>query len=189
MAMAKGKRLRPDITKEMLEELYCNQSLSLRMVRDIVKVSEGTLRRYLQSFGIHVRNRSEGTKLGFQKGRIKVWSGLKGKKSFGWKGGRCKTALGYVLVYAPEHPRARSAGGTRPYVLEHILVWEQANGRQLPENHIIHHLNGIKDDNRPNNLVAISRSAHRTNTRLALKEKRIRELEAQLAQKEFSLCS
>ncbi len=187
MAMPKGKRLRPDISKEMLEELYSNQGLSLRMLRGKLRIGENTLRRYLRDFGIHVRNRSEGAKLGFQKGRVKVWYGLRGEKSFNWKGGRCKTAPGYVLVYAPEHPRARSAGDRKHYVLEHILVWEQANGRQLPENHVIHHLNGIKDDNRPSNLVAILRSAHRTNTRLVLKEKRIRELEAELAQRRLSI--
>ena len=52
------------------------------------------------------------------------------------------------MVYAPDHPRVRR----RPYVFEHILVMEEMLGRHLYPDETVHHRNGMKDDNRPENL-------------------------------------
>lgn len=74
-----------------------------------------------------------------------------------WKGGRTRASNGYVLVKAPEHPDA----DVRGYVYEHRLVLEQKLGRPLASGEIAHHLNGVKNDNRPENLQsARSRLAH-----------------------------
>jgi hypothetical protein len=56
---------------------------------------------------------------------------------------------GYVMLQAPEHPRAPSGNG---YVFEHILVMEQLLGRYLCRDETVHHRNGVRDDNRPENL-------------------------------------
>ena len=56
---------------------------------------------------------------------------------------------GYVMVRAPGHPRARTARG---YVFEHILVMEEILGRTLASDETVHHINGVKNDNRPENL-------------------------------------
>lgn len=75
--------------------------------------------------------------------------------------GRQMTSTGYVLVYAPDHPHAYKSPQSRAgYVLEHRLVWEQAHGQLLEPSMSIHHINGVRDDNRPENLVAVTRSEH-----------------------------
>lgn len=102
----------------------------------------------------------------------------KGPLSVLWKGGKHKDRRGYVYIYMPEHPRAGRFHNI--YVAEHQLVWEKAHSMLLPDNHIVHHLNGIKSDNRPENLVAITRKDHSTWTRIRALEARIRELESQL---------
>ena len=75
-----------------------------------------------------------------------------------WKNGRYTNSKGYVLIYAPDHPFA-TAGC---YVLEHRLVVEKRLGRYLLPSEIIHHINGIRDDNRDENLWHCNnRSEHR----------------------------
>ena len=84
-----------------------------------------------------------------------------------WKGGRTRHAEGYIEV---------RIGGKR--VLEHRLVYEAEHG-PIPKGQLVHHLNGIKDDNRPENLVAMDRSEHHKNHHEPW-ERRIRDLEEQL---------
>lgn len=72
-----------------------------------------------------------------------------------------RKACGYVYVYQPDHPDA-CQGQLTGYVLEHRLVLEKKLGRRLRANECAHHINGVKDDNRPSNLIALTFSAHRT---------------------------
>jgi hypothetical protein len=52
------------------------------------------------------------------------------------------------MVRVPGHPRA----GRAPYVFEHILVMEELLGRHLLPDETVHYRNGVRDDNRPENL-------------------------------------
>jgi hypothetical protein len=74
--------------------------------------------------------------------------GRKGNENHNWKGGRIKTSQGYILIHSPEHPNKKSHG----YVLEHRLVMESLFGRYLTSDEEVHHKNGIRDDNSPENL-------------------------------------
>ena len=77
------------------------------------------------------------------------------------------------MIHRPEHPRA-----IKGYIFEHWLVWEEANNKSLPKGWVIHHLNGIKGDNRICNLEALSNRKHYLV--LQAKAKRIQALEALL---------
>jgi hypothetical protein len=80
-----------------------------------------------------------------------------GNKNPSWKNGRNKS-LGYILVYAPNHPYRHKR---RNKVAEHRLIIENIIKKYLKPREVVHHINRIKDDNRPENLIAFSTdSAH-----------------------------
>ena len=127
----------------------------------------------------HREKIAKGNRIAWQKSpdRKEVLSNrMRGSNNHAWKGGFFYNGDGYKMIRAKEHPRASNTG----YVFEHIIVWETENAMPVPDGHIIHHLNGIRTDNRPENLVAMSRGEHLHQAE-PYKE-RIRKLEEELAQ-------
>lgn len=66
----------------------------------------------------------------------------KGSSNGNWRGGSTIHQKGYV--------RIKVASGK--YRMEHALVMEEILGRPLLPNENVHHLNGVRNDNRPENL-------------------------------------
>jgi hypothetical protein len=74
-----------------------------------------------------------------------------GERNGNWKGGRTRyvNQNGYVYVRTPGHPRGAHNNG---FVFEHIVVMEALLGRYLLRGETVHHRNGVRNDNRPENL-------------------------------------
>ena len=68
-----------------------------------------------------------------------------------WKGGQyIKSKAGYVMQYVKPKFHKR----------QHRIVMEDAIGRELSEDELVHHLNGKKQDNRIENLQIVSKAQH-----------------------------
>lgn len=111
----------------------------------------------------------------FQKGHT-LNVGRKHIKATNWKSGRRTTPRGYVYLCKPEHPN-----NIYGVVYEHRIVMEEKLGRYLLTNELVHHLNGIKDDNRIENLCVTDSKKHDTHSVQHFLQQRIIQLEQQLS--------
>ena len=65
-----------------------------------------------------------------------------------------KSSDGYIYTYDPVRAYPQS------YIKQAIIVLEQKIGRKLELDELPHHVNHVRDDDRPGNLKALSKSEH-----------------------------
>jgi len=131
---------------EKIKELYKNNK-TIKEISKIYNVGASTIKRRLKPFNL-IRSGAEANKIAWKTGKHKPLYG------YSWKGGR-KKHNGYVQIYIPGHPNANGK-----YVLEHRLVMAKYLGRPLKAIEIVHHINGIRNDNRLENLAIVTRKTH-----------------------------
>jgi hypothetical protein len=93
-------------------------------------------------------------------GRYIYWKPHGQPRKVPWKRkqGGFLSSCGYMMVKAPlDHPNHSRNGG---YIQEHRLIMEQHLGRHLSRSEIVHHINGIKTDNKIGNLELTNNKKH-----------------------------
>lgn len=149
--------------KHWLQGQYWIAELSTQKIASKCNVSSPTIRYWMKKFNIPRRTISEA-----QEGKF-------GKENSAWKGGRTKDAQGYIRVYSPEHSHYTN----HKHIYEHRLVMEKHIGRYLYPYECVHHINGIRDDNRIENLELLPSGKHNTRVQEVYKENKfLREVVA-----------
>lgn len=157
-------KLGTGVSTSEVVKLY-KEGLSQKEIASTLNVSTAAIGKHLRKAG-GGRSLREAAILAWQKGKREV------------KGIRKRD--GYIYILNNEHPRANYLDRFQrsKYVREHILIWEKVHQKPLPDGWEVHHLNGIRSDNRPENLVALPSKEHARVIPI-LKEK-IRRLEAEI---------
>lgn len=110
---------------------------------------------------------SEKHKQRLSENNARYWAGKErtamiGEGNPSWKGGKTISTQGYIWVFCPEHPKAIHGR----YIPEQVLVMEKLLGRYLTEDEVVHHINGVKDDNGLDNLIVMTKKEHKSLHRL-----------------------
>lgn len=170
-----GKR-KLDVSDEKLKSLYFDNGLRMKEIAEMFNCSAAAVCMRFKQMGVQARSphdyptsdkvratwveigkRGKGKTISAEQ-RAKQSAKMKGrrKSDYEFGGHEKKRTDGYVQVYVPEHPHCTSSG----YVMKHILVIEREIGRHLADGECVHHINRIRDDNRPENLKLMTISEH-----------------------------
>jgi len=91
--------------------------------------------------------------------REKIRQANSREKSHRWRGGIIRSG-GYIYIMSPDHPfrtRMKQSLTVTGYVAAHRLIVESYLKRFLKRSESVHHINKIKSDNRPENLMAFAK--------------------------------
>ena len=151
------------VNKVILTKWYLDEKKSLTDISKLCGLSISTVRKRIIDYNIPLRTRSEGIrnarhKLGPNRGKTREFSEE-------WKENIRKGRLRWSRRYA-KGTRIGTNGyhvytkGENVDRLVHVVIIEQLIKRPLRKDEVVHHRNGVKTDNRIENLEIMTRSEH-----------------------------
>ena len=159
--MANQYTYNPPFSEDELNDAYTNKGMSQAEIAEAFGTTQKVVWLAMKKMGIPARVARKRNQLG--------------ENNTAWKGGRVlvgtKTYDGhrffssrnpskaYYMVKRRGHPNANKQG----YVFEHVEIALNAAGRKKLDSpkECVHHINFIRTDNRPGNLVICTQDKHR----------------------------
>ena len=123
----------------VLHQKY-EDGMTLQEVGELIEKSGKTIGRLFKKHELHIRTKSENQL---------------GENNNAFNPNSIYTEDGYVEIW-----------DGKKRILEHRFVMEKHLGRKLSSEEIVHHINGIKDDNQLKNLKIVTNSTHRKEHKL-----------------------
>lgn len=155
------ERLNTRWDKGELLRLYWGENKTTTEIGSILGHPASVIGRVMKKLNIPLRDTAEAAKL-----RNQQHPARRGPHNPCWRGGK-RRAGGYIRIkLSLDDPFYEMAAASDGCVLEHRLVMAQKLGRYLLPSETVHHINGIKDDNRPENLKLVSRIDHQVHNEL-----------------------
>lgn len=152
-----------------IEHLYSHGD-TMHDIASKLGIAVGSVYNIMKEFGLYRRaphtwftghTHSEEARRSFSKthkGKVvseETKQKMRGPRKHGL-GHRKKRHDGYIGVYLPDESNSKH----RTYIMEHVYVMEQAIGRKLKDDEVVHHINHVRDDNRLENLKLMTRKEH-----------------------------
>jgi len=106
-------------------------------------------RRFISGHNLRTIEKTDAHRQRIAEGQRRAWETKRTRMPLG---STRLDANGYRLV------KVREGGGR--WDKEHVIVAESAIGRRLLDGEHVHHINGVKTDNRPENLHVMTKSEH-----------------------------
>ena len=140
---------------DQLRKLYTEDRLTFKAIGGIFNCTKQTIMKKAKECNVKSRSRWD-------------FPHKRGINHPLWKGGYT-TKAGYVRVRLPDNSQK----------FEHVIVWENYFGKPKPAGCEIHHLNGVRTDNRIENLLLLRKAKHSKLGDVEYYQKRIRQLEVE----------
>lgn len=151
------------VNQATLVEMYVDKKMGIPDITKETGIPKSRIRSILLKQGVKLRTTKEALALV----KYKIGSGRRGKTYIATDEARRNISIArkkYSALHAKGYDihngYVRISVGKNCGRLQHVVIMEQHIGRKLSKDEVVHHINGVKTDNRIENLKLMTNAEH-----------------------------